>query len=222
MIDAAVVFDVDGVLLELTANEESLFFAAFTPYCDPHLLSRDWNSYLIRNDDDIVDEIMANHGIAAELKPQIVDDYVRALAAALSSGQLDASAISGAADLLAALNGTVHIGIATANFREAARLRLQLVNLWSAVSGHACGAEGGGHKHAILARTLAGLPVPPQRVVYVGDNVQDVEAGRRNGVHFIGFSQSPERRATLQTAGAAITCGNHSDTLRHIRRFLGA
>jgi phosphoglycolate phosphatase-like HAD superfamily hydrolase len=58
------------------------------------------------------------------------------------------------------------------------------------------GADGGGHKHAILARAIAASGLPPERIVYIGDNVNDVEAGLCNGVHFIGFSTSPERRAS--------------------------
>ncbi len=61
--DRAVVFDVDGVLLELTAAEEDVFFGAFEAWVPPSSLSRNWNSYRIRNDDDIADEIMAANGI---------------------------------------------------------------------------------------------------------------------------------------------------------------
>ena len=47
---AAVIFDVDGVLLHLTPEEEDAFFRPFEDLHGLTGLSRDWNSYRIRND----------------------------------------------------------------------------------------------------------------------------------------------------------------------------
>lgn len=218
----AVIFDVDGVLLELTPNEEDIFFAAFAPWGDPNTLSRNWNSYRIRNDDDIVDEIITRWSIPATEKPGLVNAYHQALADRLEDGRLKSHAIPGAEDLLSALAGKARLGIATANFREAARLRLVAAGLWQPVADLAHGADGGGHKHAILARAIAASGLPPGRIVYVGDNVNDVEAGLRNGVHFIGFSTSPERRAVLASAGARHCCASHAETLPLILHSLSA
>lgn len=218
----AVIFDVDGVLLELTPNEENIFFAAFAPWGDPDTLSRSWNSYRIRNDDDIVDEIMVRWSIPADEKPGLVAAYHHALAARLADGRLKSHAVPGAPEILAALAGRAHLGIATANFREAARLRLEAAGLWSPVARLAHGADGGGHKHQVLARAIAESGLPNDRIVYVGDNLNDVEAGLRNGVHFIGFSRSAERRSALAAAGALQCTGNHEETLRLIHHSLNA
>ncbi|MCA0432234.1 MAG: HAD family hydrolase [Proteobacteria bacterium] len=218
--EQAVIFDVDGVLLDLTAAEEDCFFAAFAAHCDPAALSRDWNAYEIRNDDDITDEIIAKQGIAPALKPRIVDGYLSRLAASLATGGLNSVTVPGAAGLLDALHGTVRIGTATANFREAARLRLVHAGLWPFVEKLAFGADGGGHKHQILARAIAASGLPPERIVYVGDNTNDVQAGLMNRVHFIGFSQVPGRLATLRQAGATSVSDSHAQTLELIRRFL--
>ncbi len=218
----AVIFDVDGVLLELTEAEEDVFFAAFAKWGDPSTLSRDWNSYHIRNDDDIVDEIMERWRIPAKEKPAIVSHYHRSLGAALASGTLASPVIAGADQLLSRLQGTARLGIATANFREAARLRLISAGLWAPVSGLAHGADGGGHKHEILARAIAACGMPPSRIVYVGDNLNDVEAGLRNGVSFIGFSTSAPRRAQLAAAGATRVSGDHAETLGLVLAALSA
>ena len=61
MADAAVIFDVDGVLLELTSAEEDAFFVPFENRYGLKNLSRDWNSYAIRNDENIIAEILASH-----------------------------------------------------------------------------------------------------------------------------------------------------------------
>ena len=52
--DSAVIFDVDGVLLDLTAPEEDAFFLAFARLHGLTGLSRDWDSYRIRNDEHII------------------------------------------------------------------------------------------------------------------------------------------------------------------------
>jgi HAD superfamily hydrolase (TIGR01549 family) len=216
----AVIFDVDGVLLELTRAGEELFFEPFERRYGLAGLSRDWDSYGIRNDDRIVDEILERHALPAAAKPALVDDYLSLLAARLRQGTIDSPAIEGAADLLAAVQGKVRLGIATANFRAAAQLRLAAGGLWDFVSDCAFGADGSGHKHETLARALAALDLPAEEVVYVGDNLNDVEAGRRNGVAFIGFSPDRARRDILAGAGAVHVCGDHRTTLAIIKSLL--
>lgn len=222
MPEHAVIFDVDGVLLELTREEEDIFFAPFAPWGDPATLPRDWNSYRIRNDDNIVDEIMARWNIPAAEKPVLVRQYFLRLEQCLARGTVRSPAIAGASDLLQALSGKARLGIATANFREAARLRLVAAGIWDHLSALAHGADGGGHKHEVLARAIAASGLPPERIVYIGDNLNDVEAGLRNGVHFIGFATSAERRSALRAAGARRCCGDHAETLAEILGCLSA
>jgi phosphoglycolate phosphatase-like HAD superfamily hydrolase len=215
--NAAVIFDVDGVLLELTRDEEEIFFTALSRFVPTENLSRDWNSYRIRNDDDIVSEILERNGLSPSLKPQVISHYI----SLLEHSSIASVPINGAAELLTELQATTSLGIATANFREAARLRLQQLGFWQPVSAHAFGADGGGHKHQILSRALTSLDVPKSRTVYVGDNINDVIAGWENDIYFIGFSESAERRQELVEAGAQNLAANHVETLGFIRHFLG-
>jgi phosphoglycolate phosphatase-like HAD superfamily hydrolase len=216
----AVIFDVDGVLLELTRPEEEIFFTALSRYVATENLSRDWNSYRIRNDDDIISEIMERNVLSSSLKPEIIAHYITLLDQAISSGAINTKGIPGVGALLAEVQTFAALGIATANLRECARIRLQAAELWDCVSTHAHGADGGGHKYQILARALASIDVPKSRIVYIGDNVNDVIAGGENGVHFIGFSTEAERRQQLNDAGADCLAANHRETLGHIRHFL--
>lgn len=218
--DSAVIFDVDGVLLELTDEEAELFFVPFEQYLDTSKLSRDWNSYRIRNDDDITNEIMELNGIQKAQKSAIVNQYMSLLNQTISTQVIQTKAISGASEMLSQLAGNARLGVATANFRDAARLRLEAAGLWPHVSACAFGADGGGHKHQILARAIATLGLPRSRIVYVGDNLNDVEAGLKSSVNFIGFSEDPERRASLGQAGARHIVGNHADTLKLVRAML--
>ncbi len=207
-----IIFDVDGVLLELTRDEEELFFEPFRSRWDINKLSRDWNSYKIRNDEDIIREVVARHDLPPAEAEIIAAEYLTLLEQRLHTRQLLSQAIAGAQPLLKKLNGKARLGIATANFRRAAELRLKQTALWDNVSGLAFGADGGGHKSAILARAISASGVSPQRIIFIGDNVNDVVAGLENNVHFIGFSTSAERREKLADAGAKHLSPHHSHT----------
>jgi phosphoglycolate phosphatase-like HAD superfamily hydrolase len=88
------------------------------------------------------------------------------------------------------------------------------------VSSLAHGADGGGHKREILARAITASGLPKNRIVYIGDNLNDVEAGLSNGVHFIGFSTDSGRLMELKRAGARHTSNNHLDSFRLIGHLL--
>lgn len=127
--DSAVIFDVDGVLLDLTAAEEDAFFLAFERLHGISGLSRDWDSYSVRNDERIIAEILARHGLPAHESEAIAAEYLAILSKGFTSGSLNAVEVPGARELLRALSG-LRCGIATANLLPAAQLRLQSLNMW--------------------------------------------------------------------------------------------
>jgi beta-phosphoglucomutase-like phosphatase (HAD superfamily) len=140
--DSAVIFDVDGVLLELTPQEEDAFFRAFARRHGITGLSRDWDSYRIRNDEHIIAEILERHGQPPEESGAIVEDYLAILRDGLSGGTLTAREISGARALLASLSSS-RIGIATANLLSAAKLRLEAKLHVAALLRHAISIVSG-------------------------------------------------------------------------------
>ena len=144
----------------------------------------------------------------------------RLLKQQLADGTIETVAIPGAPELLQKLEGSLRMGIATANLLGAAELRLKGARLWDHVSSLAHGADGGGHKREILARAITASGLPKNRIVYIGDNLNDVEAGLSNGVHFIGFSTDPGRLMELKRAGARHTSNNHLDSFRLIGHLL--
>jgi phosphoglycolate phosphatase-like HAD superfamily hydrolase len=187
-------------------------------------LSRDWDSYRIRNDHDIMVEVLERHfsrpPTAAEVD-HLTRSYLSHLEAGLSGGALTAIEIPGARTLLSALRADeMAIGIATANLVDAARLRLASAGLWDFVQDLPYGADGGGIKAEILARAIAATGLPKNRIVYLGDNLNDVEAGLSNDVHFIGFAQDSARREKLKLAGAKTVCGDHDTSYQLISRML--
>ncbi len=128
--DAAVIFDVDGVLLDLTPAEEDAFFWAFSRLHGLEGLSCDWDSYRIRNDEDIITEILSGHfGRPPSRREQqaIIHAYLNHLASDIQLKRVIPSPIDGAGELLQSLRDRAELGIATANLLEAAELRLNAV-----------------------------------------------------------------------------------------------
>ncbi len=212
----AIIFDVDGVLLELTRDEEELFFEPFGAYLDHTKLSRDWNSYAIRNDEDIIKEILSAYQLPSDLAPKISAHYLNALQDKLEHRGIISQPIAGASALLLEFSKLAQLGIATANFREAAALRLQQAEMWHRVQDFAFGAGGGGAKSVILQRAIAASNRPKNKIIFIGDNLNDVQAGLQNGVHFIGFSGDEKRLALLAAAGAKSVATSHDETARII------
>src|SRR5262245_26521123 len=102
MRDAAVIFDVDGVLLDLTPPEENAFFHPFLELHGLTDLSRDWDNYRIRNDHDIMAEVLERHlgRPATEVEmDNLTRSYLAHLERGLSGGQLSVVEIPGARQL---------------------------------------------------------------------------------------------------------------------------
>jgi phosphoglycolate phosphatase-like HAD superfamily hydrolase len=216
VVEPAIIFDVDGVLLELTSEEEDIFFDALADFVPVHDLSRDWNSYRIRNDDDIIAEILERYHGNASRKAEVIAHYIKRMTASA----LQPVPIAGANALLHTFAGVAKLGIATANLLGVAQHRLQQAKFWHLVSHHAQGADGGGHKTQILARALATLNTQRARIVFIGDNLNDVAAGQHNGVQFIGFSEDVTRRRQLMKAGATHISAHHDETLQLLHQLL--
>jgi len=218
---AAVVFDVDGPLLDLTRPEEDVFFVPFRQLHGLDGLSRDWDSYRVRNDEEIFHEILERHlgrpATTAEIAAAY-DLYIGAMQQGFADGSLQVSPIPGARDLLATLagRGGIALGMATANFREAARIRLDRAGMWDFICAHPGAADGGGAKRYVLKRVIDALGLGPDRIVYIGDNLNDLDAAQFNATHFIGFHVAEARRRRLADHGAAVTAGDHADTLKLI------
>ncbi len=221
----AVIFDVDGPLLHLGKPEEDAFFAPLERVFGITGLSRDWDSYKVRNDHDIIHQVLDEH-LGNRFQPSHYEAFVEAYDAELrdgfSSGRLEVSIVPKAPDIVTRLASVpkLALGIATANLRCAAEIRLREAGLWHHLSAFPGTADKSGHKHEVLARVISDLGLPADRIVFIGDNLNDLDAGHRNGTHFIGFHVHPDRRRRLTDSGAKFVTGDHDETLALIRRML--
>ena len=223
---SAVIFDIDGPLLHLTPPEEGAFFAPFELLHGLTGLSNDWDSYNVRNDEDIIIEILEEHfgrPPQAEEVSALTAKYAEVLEQGYVDGTLKVSAVPGAKDLLRALHeaGGIALGTATANVLHAAQTRLTEADMWEYVKHHPGAADGGGAKRDVLARVIEPLDIPRDRIVFLGDNLNDLDAGQANGVHFIGFHVAEHRQQRLLDNGAEVAFGDHKQTHSHIVDLLG-
>ena len=151
----------------------------------------------------------------------MIADYLEVMPRGFARGISARSRLPEPAALLQSLHGRHAIGIATANLLAAARLRLIHAGLWQWVEGYAFGAEGGGHKRETVARAIAATGLPRTRIVYIGDNLNDVDGRARKWcpLHRL-LRWMPRERQRLSAAGAEYTSGDHATTRDMIARLL--
>ena len=153
--NCAVIFDVDGPLLHLKKPEEDAFFAPLEQVFGITGLSRDWDSYRVRNDRNIIHQILGEHlgdGFNASHYDAFVEAYDAELKNGFSSGRLEVSIVPKAPDIVGALAATpgLALGIATANLRCAAEIRLREAGLWENLSAYPGTADKTGHKLSLI------------------------------------------------------------------------
>ncbi len=228
---SAVIFDVDGVILHLTPPEEAAFFKALELVFGITDASPDWDSYRARNDVEIVEELIENRlerpATAGDINT-FTDKYVSLVDIGIRTGEIEVLAVDGIRDVLMALTRADNLimGLATANLMSMAKMRLRHVGLndFFKVGGF---AEARGPKRQILSKTIAGLQdeqgqaIPKERVVFLGDNVGDVDAGLGNGCGLIAFSEDTAKHDRLRAAGAELIISSHQDTVAAIEQLLG-
>jgi len=64
---------------------------------------------------------------------------------------------------------------------------------------------------------LEGIGLDPSAVIYVGDNPGDIQAGTAVGMSVIGITTGPSPRATLQAAGAAAVVDSLSELIELLK-----
>jgi len=172
---AAVIFDLDGTIIDSLALTFEAMREAVRPFLDRDV-----------TDDELYARFgPADHEIVAGLvAPGDADRAVRRLMAAYERGLDRMPIFPGMTDLLDALaDQDVVLALCTGRGRPSTDLILHAHRLdrWFEVS--VTGEEGGRPKPAPdgILETLRRLELTPGQALYVGDSVKDVEAGLAAG-----------------------------------------
>ncbi|MDP3769072.1 MAG: HAD hydrolase-like protein, partial [Dehalococcoidia bacterium] len=132
----------------------------------------------------------------------------------------------GIPELLARLSveGSVRLGLATGNFRDAAFTKLRYFGLEGYLSegGFADDAEDRGELVGIaIERVANGRRTGPADIWVIGDTPLDIAAAQANSARSLGVATGSSSEEELRAAGADVTMPDLSDTDAAIRALVG-
>lgn len=182
----AILFDIDGTLLESTAVDAQLYEESVRTVLGDVRLRPDWNDYVHVTDSGLLREILVDNGIAytAEL-----EDRVRSTFVALVDAHIQASGpfqeIPGARRFVEELNGsaTHAVAFATGGWGATARRKLQSAG-FDVAAVALRSSDDAIRRVDIMAAALQALGDDFESVTYYGDAAWDERACRDLGWHF--------------------------------------
>ena len=199
-------FDIDGTLLRshggslraMTKAARQLFGPTFG------LEEVDRNGRL---DPEIIGMALDLNEVRAT--PQQLDAFRRLYAEELRTEVTSTRILPGVRELLTALRATegALLGCVTGNFAEAARMKLQAVEIdadWFAANGF---GEEAPSRPALVrlaidrGASVAGDPIPGRDVIVVGDTPRDVESAKANGCTCLAVATGNYTTEVLEAAG---------------------
>jgi HAD superfamily hydrolase (TIGR01509 family) len=196
---SAVLFDVDGTLVDTTYLNAVTWWEAFRQY-GHHVAMARIHRAIGMGSDKLLDHLLPPD------RDRTVDDEIRSAHTALYAPYWPRlRAFDGAADLLrACANRGLRVVLASsANEREMGALRnaLDAEDVIAAATSSGDAAES---KPApdILQIALERSGVTPEAAVFVGDTVWDVQACQKAGLACIAFLTGGSGREELREAGA--------------------
>ena len=134
-------------------------------------ISRDWNSYAVAMMKHHA-EILARHGLPGHEHTGVVADYLDV--PNCSWPMHNETFTFGRAGAFAKTYGSLQIALPP-QISLRRRTSPQRAGLWHHVSACAHGADGGGTRCEILTRAMEQTENSQNRIVYIGDNLNDVE-----------------------------------------------
>ena len=183
----AIIFDVDGTLVESTNFDDVYYLSAVKEVLGEVYIHNDWRNYKNVTDTGILRQIMKENKI--QEGGQIAE--VRAKFGELVSQYLqkggECRPIAGAVHLINKRLATdgYEIGFATGGWEHTAKMKLRHAgfNLRNTVL---TSSDDGDERIVIMKKCLLSLGNRFHRIVYVGDAEWDMQATQRLGWHFIG------------------------------------
>jgi len=186
----AVIFDIDGTLVESSGFEDDLCVAAVRDVLGDVCIRKAWNTYRHVTDTGILRQIMEEDRIRGEDRiwevrsrfGERVSQYFR------DGGNCDPTI--GAIDLIVELRAApgFAVGFATGGWGHTAHMKLEHAG-FNPDQSVLASSDDGHERTVIMRKCLDALNAKGnsfQRNVYVGDAEWDVQATRELGWHFIG------------------------------------
>ena len=186
----AVIFDIDGTLVESSGFEDDLYVAAVRDVLGDVCIRKRWDTYRHVTDSGILRQIMEENRTRGEDRIRevrarfgdLVSQYLR------NGGECDPTI--GAIELINELRTApgFAIGFATGGWGHTARMKLEHAG-FNPEHAVLASSDDGHERTDIMQKcldTLNALGNSCQRVVYAGDAEWDVRATRELGWHFIG------------------------------------
>lgn len=217
MATAALIFDLDGVLVDsefLIGREVSAALRAF----DIDLNPSDYHArfHYVRLE-RMADTISAEHGVA------LPEDFVRQLRQRLDAAYAaDLNAVPGVEAMLRAV--TQPVAVASGSVPEGIDMKLRRAGLYEFFAPHIYSVfdVGAARKPApdVFLYTAAQLGLAPADCVVIEDAAAGVTAGVAAGMRVLGFAGGghayPGLSEKLLDAGAAIVFDDMADLITHI------
>jgi phosphoglycolate phosphatase-like HAD superfamily hydrolase len=184
----AVIFDIDGTLIESMAFDTALYIKAVNNILGSLVIHPDWNHYRHVTDTGILSEILKDNGREDSLSNRnaVREEFGKLMERYLSLNHVEA--LPGAIDLVRKMktdSGFV-LGIATGGWGHTARQKLLAAGF--DIDGIPMkSSDDSSERIEIMRQCLSTMGNGHQRIWYVGDREWDIEATRRLGWNFIGI-----------------------------------
>lgn len=209
-------FDVDGTLLRSHGGSLRAMTAAARRWFGPtfRLDAVDRNGQL---DPHIIAAALELNGVRATdgQLDAFRESYLEELRTEVRSSRI----LPGIRELLAELRATegVLLGLVTGNYAEAARIKLESVDIdpaWFAVGGF--GEQGPTRSRLVgltieTAASLVGRVIPARDAIVIGDTPRDVESAQEAGCRSLAVATGNYSADVLQAAGADVVLPDLTD-----------
>jgi phosphoglycolate phosphatase-like HAD superfamily hydrolase len=209
----AVLFDVDNTLLYTGGAGSHAMNRAFLELfgIDDGFRQIEFSG---RTDLYILSEALKFGGVEGDPSGQL-EAFVRTYVACLpdSLAERKGHLMPGFPQLLEALRESgALLGLATGNFSEGARLKLEYYNLWEYFPGGGFG-EVSLDRAEVVAAAIGAVAngARPEDIVIVGDTQHDITAALANGAIAVGVATGHNTEQELRAAGAHLTFADFSD-----------
>ena len=209
----AVIFDVDGTLVDTNYLHAVTWWEAFRQY-GHHVDMAAVHRVIGMGSDKLLDRLLPQD------RDRGVDDAMRAAHRALYAQYWPRlRAFAGAADLLRACAGR-GMTVVLASSADGSEIKALLTALGAddAITAAASSADADQSKPApdIVQVALDRAGLPAGRAVFVGDTVWDVHACRRAGLPCVAVLTGGVGRDELRDAGAVAVYDGAADLLEHL------